>query len=69
MPAGPYDGQIPAREYEEDRAHEGRIQLIKNTLMGALNTIRLILLDKISLAKVTMRIQTWEIGQNMHVLA
>jgi hypothetical protein len=66
MPAGPYHGQVPVREYEEDRAHEGRIQLIKNTLMGALNTIRLILLDKISLAKVTMRIHFWEIGQNMH---
>jgi hypothetical protein len=28
MPAGPYEGQVPVREYEEDRDLEGRMQLI-----------------------------------------
>ena len=34
MPAGPYEGQVPVREYEEDRAHEGRMQLIEISVTG-----------------------------------
>jgi hypothetical protein len=34
MPAGPYEGQVPVREYKEDRAYEGRMQLIKITVTG-----------------------------------
>jgi hypothetical protein len=34
MPAGPYEGQVPVREYEEDRAREARIQLIEITVKG-----------------------------------
>ena len=34
MPAGPYEGQVPVREYEEDPAHEGRIQPNEITVTG-----------------------------------
>jgi hypothetical protein len=34
MPVGPYEGQVPVREYEEDRVHEGRMQLIEITVKG-----------------------------------
>jgi hypothetical protein len=34
MPARPHEGQVPAREYEENRAHEGRMQLIEITVTG-----------------------------------
>jgi len=34
MPAGPYEGQVPMREYEEHRAHEGRMLLIEITVTG-----------------------------------
>jgi hypothetical protein len=34
MPAGPYEGQVPVREYENDRAREGRMQLIEISVAG-----------------------------------
>ena len=34
MPACPFEGQAPVREWEEDRAYEGRIQLIEITVTG-----------------------------------
>ena len=34
MPAHLYEGQVSVREYEEDRAHEGRMQLSEVTVTG-----------------------------------
>ena len=34
MPAGPYEGQVPVGEYEKDRAHKARMQLIEMTVTG-----------------------------------
>jgi hypothetical protein len=34
MPAGPYEGQVPSGEYAEERALEGRMQLIEITVTG-----------------------------------
>jgi hypothetical protein len=32
--AGPYKGQAPVMGYDEDRAHEGRMQLFEITVTG-----------------------------------
>ncbi len=34
MPAGPYEGQAPTRGYEEDLAHQARVQLIEIIATG-----------------------------------